>query len=223
LDPCSKLAATRWVGEVAHVPGLETMDEDAAYRAMDLLLQIEDELAEQVFWQVATLLDVELDMIFFDSTSTYFERDTADEPVTRDHRGEPVAGGSPEAVDLGGFRTWGHSKDHRGDRPQVVIGMAVTRGGIPIRCWSWPGNTADVTMIAQVRADLRDWRLTRMVWVTDRGFASKENRRILQTGGGHCATPPVRSPPRWPAQAATAPWPGTCGSRKSSRARAIRW
>jgi Transposase DDE domain len=84
-----------------------------------------------------------------------------------------------------GFRTWGHSKDHRGDRPQVVIGMAVTRGGIPIRTWCWPGNTADVTMIAQVRADLRDWKLTRMVWVTDRGFASKENRRIPQTGGGH--------------------------------------
>jgi hypothetical protein len=124
-------------------------------------------------------------MVFFDSTSTYWERDTADDPVTRDNRGEPVAEGSPDAVDLGGFRTWGHSKDHRQDRPQIVIGMAVTRGGIPIRTWCWPGNTADVTMIAQVRADLRDWKLTRMVWVTDRGFASKENRRILQTGGGH--------------------------------------
>jgi hypothetical protein len=149
---------------------------------MDWLLEIEDELAQEVFWQVATLLDLDVDLVFFDSTSTYFERDTADEPVARDQRGKPVAQGCPEAVDLGGFRTWGHSKDHRQDRPQVVIGMAVTRGGIPIRCWSWPGNTADVTMIAQVRADLRDWRLSRMVWVTDRGFASKE---ILQAGGGH--------------------------------------
>jgi Transposase DDE domain len=185
LDPCSKLAATRWVADVAHVPGLAEVDEDACYRVMDLLLEIEDELAEQVFWQVATLLDAELDMIFFDSTTTYWERDTADEPVSRNDRGEPVTEGSPEAVSLGGFRTWGHSKDHREDRPQVVIGMAVTRGGIPIRTWCWPGNTADVTMIAQVRADLRDWRLTRMVWVTDRGFASAANRRILQTGGGH--------------------------------------
>jgi hypothetical protein len=63
--------------------------------------------------------------------------------------------------------------------------MAVTRGGIPIRTWCWPGYTADVTMIEQVRADLRDWRLTRMLWVTDRGFACEANRRILQTGGGH--------------------------------------
>jgi hypothetical protein len=108
LDPCSKLAATRWAGELAHVPGLETIDDDACYRAMDVLLEIEDELAQQVFWQVATLLDLAVDLVFFDSTSTYWHRDTADDPVARDHRGEPVADDSPEAVDLGGFRTWGH-------------------------------------------------------------------------------------------------------------------
>jgi hypothetical protein len=185
LDPCSKLAATRWVGEVAHVPGLAGFDDDAAYRAMDLLGEIEDELAQQVFWQVATLLDLEVDLVFFDSTSTYWQRDTADEPLTRDGRGEPVGANDPCAVRLGGFRAFGHSKDHRPDRPQIVVGMAVTRGGIPIRTWCWPGYTTDVTMIEQVRADLRDWKLTRMLWVTDRGFAAEANRRILQTGGGH--------------------------------------
>jgi hypothetical protein len=185
LDPCSKLAATRWVSEVAHVPGLETLDEDAAYRAMDLLLEVENALAEQVFWATATLLDLEVDLIFFDSTSTYWERDTADGAVARDARGQVVEDGSDEVVRRAGFRTYGHSKDHREDRPQVVIGMAVTRGGIPIRTWTWPGNTADVTVIDQVRAELRDWKLTRVVWVTDRGFASAANRRTLQTGGGH--------------------------------------
>jgi hypothetical protein len=185
LDPCSKLAATRWVGEVAHVPGLTAMDEDTAYRAMDLLLEVEDALAEQVFWATATLLDLEVDLVFFDTSSTYFERDTADEPVARDSRGEPVDGdGHPVGAPVG-FRTYGHSKDHRDDLPQVVIGMAVTRCGVPIRTWCWPGNTADTTVMAQVRADLRDWKLTRVVWVTDRGFASAQNRRLLQRGGGH--------------------------------------
>jgi hypothetical protein len=66
LDPCSKLASTRWVGEVAHVPGLTGMDEDAAYRAMDLLLEVEAALAEQVFWATATLLDLEVDLVFFE-------------------------------------------------------------------------------------------------------------------------------------------------------------
>jgi hypothetical protein len=184
LDPCSKLAATRWVSEDTAVPGCDGFDEDTAYRAMDLLLEISEELSRRAFLSAATLLDLEVDLLFFDSTSTYFERDTADAAVPRNGRGEP-AGDAEEMVRLGAFRTYGHSKDHREDRPQVVIGMAVTRGGIPVRVWCWPGNTADVTMLAQVRADLRDWQLSRVVWVTDRGFASEQNRRLLQTGGGH--------------------------------------
>jgi hypothetical protein len=185
LAPASKLAAAEWVNHDVHLDGLAETSDDACYRAMDWLCEVGDKVARQVFWSTATLLDLEVDLVFFDSTSTYWERDTADEPATRDERGEPVAADDPAAVGLGSFRTFGHSKDHREDRPQVVVGMAVTRGGIPIRCWSWPGNTADVTMIDQVRADLRDWSLARMVWVTDRGFASEHNRRVLRTGGGH--------------------------------------
>ena len=56
-----------------------------------------------------------------------------------------------------GFRTCGKSKDHRDDLPQVVIGMAVTRDGIPVRVWCWPGNTADSALIRQVKDDMRDW------------------------------------------------------------------
>jgi hypothetical protein len=184
LEPCSKLAATRWVGEVAYVPGLAALDEDAAYRAMDLLLEVEEGLAEQVFWATAALLDLDVDLLFFDTTSTYFERDTADEPVARDAQGRPAeADGVGQPV---GFRAYGHSKDHREDLPQVVIGMAVTRSGIPIRTWCWPGNTTDTAVLAQARADLRAGKLTRVVWVTDRGFASAANRRLLQQrGGGH--------------------------------------
>ncbi len=185
LAPASKLAAAEWVNHDVHIDGLAETSDDACYRAMDRLCEVGDKLARQVFWSTATLLDLEVDLVFFDSTSTYWERDTADEPTSRDTRGEPVAADDPAAVGLGSFRTFGHSKDHREDRPQVVVGMAVTRGGIPIRCWSWPGNTADVTMIDQVRADLRDWSLARMVWVTDRGFASEHNRRVLRTGAGH--------------------------------------
>jgi hypothetical protein len=167
------------------VPGLDGLDEDAAYRAMDLLLEVEAELAEQVYWATATLLDLEVDLIFFDTTSTYFEIVDGDEPVTRNGRGEPAGTAGDAPGEPVGFRTWGHSKDHRDDLPQVVIGMAVTRRGIPIRVWCWPGNSGDVTLLAQVRADLRDWRLTRVVWVTDRGFAFADNRRLLQRGGGH--------------------------------------
>ena len=82
------------------------------------------------------------------------------------------------------LRRHGHSKDHRPDLPQVVIGLAVTREGIPVRVWVWPGNTNDMSVVSQVKNDLRGWRLGRAVWVVDRGFSSDENLKALTQGGG---------------------------------------
>ena len=84
-----------------------------------------------------TCLNLEVDLLFFDTTSTYFERDEPEQGPAR----------AP-------FRVLGHSKDHRPDLPQVVIGLAVTREGIPVRVWVWPGNTNDQTVVAQVKDDL---------------------------------------------------------------------
>jgi len=66
-----------------------------------------------------------------------------------------------------------------------VIGLAVTRGGIPVRVWCWPGNTADSALIRQVKDDMRDWTLFRIIWVADRGFTSAANRRHLRSGDHH--------------------------------------
>jgi len=63
--------------------------------------------------------------------------------------------------------------------------MAVTRDGIPVRVWCWPGNTGDSTLIRQVKHDMRDWTLSRIVWVADRGFSSTQNRRYLRQGDHH--------------------------------------
>jgi hypothetical protein len=175
LEPLSKLAASKWVSERTWIDGLEELDEDACYRAMDWLLEVHDELAEQVYFATANLLNLEVDLLFFDTTSTYFEREQAEADLTDEH-GDVIRPA---------FRAHGKSKDHRDDLPQVVIGMAVTRTGIPIRVWCWPGNTNDQELIRQVKDDLRAWRLGRVVWVADRGFASAENRRYLQRAGGH--------------------------------------
>ena len=180
LSPSSKLAASRWVGEDVHIDGLPEVSDDACYRAMDWLLEIAPALEKEVFHSVASLLNLEVDLLFFDTTSTYFCADEADQPLPRDERGEVAD--DEHAVRCAGFRTYGHSKDHRGDLPQVVIGMAVTREGIPVRVWSWPGNSADVTLIRQVKEELREWTLGRVVWVADRGFACAENRRLLRRG-----------------------------------------
>ena len=65
-----------------------------------------------------------------------------------------------------------------------MIGLAVTREAIPVRVWCWPGNTADSALIRQVKKDMRDWALGRVIWVADRGFTSKENRKFPRQGAG---------------------------------------
>jgi hypothetical protein len=171
IDPTSKLAAAEWASADVAIPGLEQMDDDQAYRAMDLLIEADTDahVQEAVFFAVADLLNLEVDLLFFDTTSTYFERDTED----TDAEGEP------------GFRRYGHSKDHRRDLPQIVIGLAVTREGIPVRVWCWPGNSNDQAILPEVKDGLRGWRLGRVVTVVDRGFSSAENLAYLQRAGGH--------------------------------------
>ncbi|GAA2559906.1 IS1634 family transposase [Pseudonocardia hydrocarbonoxydans] len=157
IDPSSTLAAAEWASHDVAIPGLDGMDEDHAYRAMDLLVEADTDASvqEAVFFAVADLLNLEVDLLFFDTTSTYFERDTEDPD------GENATPG---------FRRYGHSKDHRRDLPQIVIGLAVTREGIPVRCWCWPGNTSDQAILPEVRDGLRGWRLGRVVTVVERGF-----------------------------------------------------
>lgn len=168
VDPMSKLSAAEWASCDVAIPGLAGMDEDQAYRAMDVLVDADAQaqVQEAVFFAVANLLNLEVDVLLFDTTSTYFERDAEEE-------GDDA------------FRCYGHSKDHRKDLPQVVIGLAVTKEGIPVRCWCWPGNTTDVTVLPQVKDDLRNWRLGRVVTVVDRGFSSEANLAYLKRAGGH--------------------------------------
>src|SRR5512144_3247025 len=175
LEPLSKLAGSKWVSERAWIAELPELDEDSCYRSMDWLLEVEDELAEAVYFATADLLNLEVDLLFFDTTSPYFERDEPEQDVV-DEDGNVICPA---------FRVHGKSKDSRDDLPQVVIAMAVTRTGIPVRVWCWPGNTGDQELIREAKDDLRAWKLSRVVWVADRGFQSQENRRYLQRAGGH--------------------------------------
>jgi hypothetical protein len=185
LAPSSKLAAAEWATRDVHIAGLPSVTDDACYRAMDWLHSVKDELERQVFGEVANLLNLEVDLLFFDTTSTYFELEEPDEPVARDASGRPAAAGEAGEAEKGAFRTYGKSKDSRDDLPQVIIGMAVTREGIPVRCWCWPGDASDQVLIRQVKDDMRDWTLAKVIWVADRGFSSGQNRRYLRQGDHH--------------------------------------
>jgi transposase len=177
VAPMSKLSAAEWATQDVVIPGLTWMDDDQAYRAMDLLVEADTQgqVQEAVFFAVAHLLNLEVDVLFFDTTSTYFERDDEDhdEPSEGDRAGRQ------------GFRRYGKSKDHRDDLPQIVIGLAVTRTGMPVRVWCWPGNTQDQTVLAEVKDDLRAWKLGRVITVVDRGFSAADNLAYLRRAGGH--------------------------------------
>ena len=108
-----------------------------------------------------------------DPTSTYFELDFADGELDDDTDNQSQ---DP-------FRLRGHSKDARPDLPQVVIGMAVTTGGLPVKLCGGPGDTQDQTVLTEIKQDLAGWRLSRTVWVVDAGFTSKDNRKVLSGGG----------------------------------------
>jgi len=198
VKPLSKLAGCAWVAERAFVQGLAEVSDDACYRAMDFVHGVLPALQERVFFAVASLLDLEVDLLFFDTSSTYFETERLPDELRdeRDDAGSDAGSDSESGEDSDqareptlterGRRAFSkHSKDHRPDLPQVVVGMAVTRRGIPVRVWTFPGNASDQAIIRKARDDLRDWNLSRVIWVLDRGFTSQRNRRYLQRAGGH--------------------------------------
>ena len=168
MAPSSKLAMEDWVAEEVAVTGLPSVEVHQLYRAMDFLLESAEEIQRNVFSAVANLFDLEVDVIFFDTTTTYFEV-------------EGLCEGEEEE-----FRKRGYSKDSRPDLGQIVVGFAMTRDGIPVRVWSWPGNTSDQNVVEEVKKDLNGWRgpteggCGRVVTVVDAGFNSVENRRVLQ-------------------------------------------
>jgi len=182
IAPASKLEATRWAPREVVLPGVGELTDDGLYSAMDFLLECSERVQEAVFFSVANLLNSEVDIVFFDTTSTYFEVELDDDEAGLDEDQDTPA---DDPLAEAGQRCLGHSKDHRPDRPQVIIGLAVTREGIPVRVWVWPGNTSDQTVIESVKADLGGWKLGRCVWVVDSGFSSQENLRYLKRAGGH--------------------------------------
>jgi len=162
LAPSSKLAITEWIKHDVHIPDLEKVDIQVLYRAMDYLLERQEQLEKEIFWSISTLLNLEVDLLFFDTTSTYFETESPTELKKR-----------------------GYSKDKRADLPQVVIGLAVNRDGIPVKHWVFPGNTADMNTIEKVKKDLVGWQLGRCIFVHDAGMTSEDNLQYLQRAGGH--------------------------------------
>src|ERR1700720_395498 len=173
-DPVSKLAcAERWLPDVAWLPDATGLAVDQCYRALDFLAVWADEIEREVFLKAADLFHLDVDLIFYDTTTAYFEIDEPDED-------EQEFAGRLYAP----LRKRGHNKEGRDNQPQVIIALAVTRDGMPVRSWILPGDTADVTTVARIKDDLRAWQLGRCVFVGDAGMYSADNLAALSRGLG---------------------------------------
>jgi hypothetical protein len=179
--PTSKLGCfERWFPKRPWLPESLEWKLEQVYRSLDFLLAHIRPIEEEIFNRVANLFNADVDLIFYDTTTLYFEIDEEDE-VNLDF---------PQN---GPLRKRGHNKEGRDGNPQVVVGLALTRDGLPVRSWVFPGNTADVTTIGRIRDDLRGWRLNRTILVGDAGMYSEENKTKLSQGlGRYILAVPIR-------------------------------
>jgi transposase len=166
-SPESKLGVwDRWLDTV-YLPSCQGLKLRHMYEAMDMLYSHAAEVEETVFFYVANLFNLEVDLIFYDTTTASFTTDYEDDPDDTD----------------ASLRQFGHSKEGTWST-QVVVALAVTREGIPVRSWVLPGNTTDVNTVEKVRSDLRGWNLGRAMFVADSGMNSQDNRTELSRACG---------------------------------------
>lgn len=166
-EPESKLGVwDRWLENV-YLPGCDGLKLRHMYDAMDFLHRHIAEVEEAVFFQTANLFNLSVDLIFYDTTTASFAIDYEDD--TDD--------------DSPGLRQYGHAKEGFW-APQVVVALAVTREGLPVKSWVFPGNTSDVSTIERIKRDLRGWQLNRALFVADSGMNSSENREELARACG---------------------------------------
>jgi transposase len=176
LAPGSDRAAERWKADYV-VAGIDNLELHHLYRAMGWLGETlsadqqqgssklvprctKDVIEEQVFARGRDLF-TEVEIVFFDTTSLYFEG----------------AGGTT----LGRH---GHSKDHRPDEHQMVVGAVLDGAGRPICCELWPGNTTDVkTLMPVVDRLWRRFRIRKVCIVADRGMICQDTINDLEQQG----------------------------------------
>lgn len=160
LEPGSDLRGAKWI-ETLEEPAFARLRLKHFYRALPRLWKHKKRIEEALYTRGLELFNRDLDLVFFDTTSTYFE-----------------------GTRLRGWAKLGKSKDHRADHLQLIIGVVMRRDGLPVACEIWPGNTADVTTIKPVVASLRErFHVGRVVLVCDRGMVSAANLAAIEQAG----------------------------------------
>jgi transposase len=167
-EPVSKRQMTLWE---ADVEGATEFDLHQYYRAMDHLIDHKDEIEQNIFFNQADLFHQELDIVLFDTTSLVHYGDGPDA------RGED----KPEDEQL---LDYGFSKARRSDLKQIVVGILMSKDGIPLAHEAFSGNTNDVKCFSQIIDQLKNkYNVSNIALVGDRGMISKSNVGEIEDSG----------------------------------------
>jgi Transposase DDE domain len=166
VAPTSKRRLPEWAAEDAVMPGWFSHPPlQRCYRALDAVADAKEATEAHLYGALTNLTNLDLRLICYDLTSTYFEGSVRPSPRLAS-------------------RAFGYSRDHRCDRPQVMIGLLCTGDGIPIAHHVFAGNTADVSTLPGVLEDLQGrFGVGRVCVVADRGLISADNVETLGTQG----------------------------------------
>lgn len=150
------------LSDICGVPE-EKVNKDRLYRALDQLLPHKATLEAHLKSRMGTLFNEPFDLLLYDLTSTYFEGLGAENPIARR----------------------GYSRDHRPDCVQIVIGLVVTKSGLPLGYEVFAGNQADSTSLDDIMTRMEElYGKASRVWVFDRGVASERNLEELRKNNG---------------------------------------
>lgn len=137
----------------------EKVHTDRLYEGLDRLLPHKEDLEKHLRQRFGELFELKCDLLLYDVTSTYFEGDMEGCPIAKR----------------------GYSRDSRGDRPQVCIGLVVTEEGFPLGYEVFPGNQHDSTTVKTIIEALeKKYGTLNRVWVMDRGMVSEENLKFMR-------------------------------------------
>jgi transposase len=156
--PHSKLSVSRWLDRKLGVK----VSEDKIYRLMDTLgKEQERAISDHTYNFFRKVVGEKIHMIFFDATTLHFETFVEDS-----------------------FRKTGFSKAGKHNQPQIVVGLMVTREGLPIGYDVFPGNQFDGYTIRSVLSRVsRRYGTDNIVFVADAGMLSKQNIKLIEDAG----------------------------------------
>lgn len=156
-EPMSKRGVEEWVREDIYFPRGEGLELQHFYRGLDFLEESKDEIEDELFWKTRTLFNRKVDIIFYDTTSSYVE-----------------GAGESELLE------YGYSRDRRPERKQIVVGLVTDREGLPVCSSVFPGSTMDISTVEAMLERLRRFDFERCIFVCDRGMVSEENLKAIE-------------------------------------------